>query len=123
MSFTRQVYLEVDGESDLTLLLTYRNGEMAPDSFEIEVFRSKDAIGKAHWTVDIEHCAFIFDPASVLGDATTACIAKCLGIAVGKGLIECLWASGGDLQKVRKCIKEKAIGVLLDAAGCVVDCL
>ncbi len=123
MSFTRQVYLEVDGEKDLSLLLTYRNGESEPDSFEIEVFRSNEAIGKAKWDVDIVHCAFIFDPLSVVSHQSSVCITKCLGMAVGKGLIECLWDAHGDLQKIRKCIKDKAVGVLLDAAGCVAACL
>jgi hypothetical protein len=123
MSFTRQVYLEVDGEKDLTLLLNYHNGGSEPDSFEIEVFSSNEVIGKAHWRIDVEHFAFIFDPASAVSHPSAACIAKCLGISVGKGLIECLWASNGDRQKIRKCFKDKAVGVLLDAAGCVADCV
>jgi len=38
MSFTRQVYLEVDGEKDLSLVMAYHNGDGAPDWFEIEFF-------------------------------------------------------------------------------------
>jgi hypothetical protein len=122
MSFSRQIYLEVDGGKDLSLLMTYKNGEGEPDLFEIEVFRSKDSVGKARWIVDGEHRALNFDSASVMQSKTTACITNCLGIAVGKGLIECLWTANGDPQKIRECIKEKAIGVLLDAAGCVAEC-
>ncbi len=123
MSFSRQVYLEVDGEKDLSLLLTYRNGESEQDSFVIEVFRSTEAIWKARWSIDPAHCAALFDPSSVVGRQSAACIAKCIGIAVGKGLIECLWDANGDLPKIRKCIKDKSTGVLLDAAGCVAVCL
>jgi hypothetical protein len=123
MSFTRQVYLEVDGEKDLTLLMAYHNGESEPDWFEIEVFKGKDAVGKARWEVDAAHFAFIFDPSSVIANQSSACITQCLGISVSKGLIECLWTSQGDIQKIRKCIKDKAIGVLLDGAGCVAACL
>ncbi len=123
MSFTHQVYLEVDGEKDLSLLLTYRNGESEQDSFEIEVFRSNEAIGKAKWSIDSAHCAFIFDPSSAVIHPSSACITKCLGMAVGKGLIECLLDAYGVQQKIRKCIKDKAIGVLLDAAGCIAACV
>ena len=123
MSFSRQVYLEVDGEKDLSLLLKYRNGESEQDSFEIEVFRSTEALWKAKWSVDVAHCAYIFDPSSVVGHQSSACISQCIGVAVGKGLIACLWGASGDLQKIRKCIKEKTTGVLLDAAGCVAGCL
>ncbi|WP_294534240.1 hypothetical protein [uncultured Rhodoblastus sp.] len=117
MSFTRQVYLEVEGEKDLTLLLNYHNGGSEPDSFAIEVFRANEVIGKAQWRVDVEHYAFIFDPAFAVGHPSAAGISKVLGIAVGKGLIESLWASNGDRQEIRKSIKDHAIGVLLDAAG------
>ncbi len=92
MSFSRQVYLEVDGEKDLSLLLKYRNGESEQDLFEIEVFRSTEALWKAKWSVDVARCAYIFDPSSVVGHQSSACISQCIGVAVGKGLIECLWA-------------------------------
>jgi hypothetical protein len=122
MSFTRQVYLEVDGEKDLSLLLTYRNGESEPDSFEIEVFKSKEALGKAKWNVDIAHYAFIFEALSVISHPSSASITKCLGMAVGKGLMDCLWDADGDRQKIRKSIKDRAVGVLLDAAGRIAGC-
>jgi hypothetical protein len=123
MSFTRQVYLEVDGEKDLSLVMTYRNGESEPDSFEIEVFRSNEAIGTAKWIVDMDHFAFIFDPCSGAGRPSAAGIAKCLGMAVGNGMIECLWDADGDRQIVRKCLKDKAAAVLLVAAGGIAGCL
>ena len=123
MSFTRQVYLEVDGEKDLSLVMTYRNGERDPDSFEIEVFRSNEPIGLARWVVDIEHYAFIFDPSAGDGRPSAAAIIKCLGLAVGNGLIACLWDAHGDRQILRKGVKDEAAAVLLVAAGGIAGCL
>jgi hypothetical protein len=123
MSFTRQVYLEVDGEKDLSLVMTYRNGERDPDSFEIEVFRSNESIGLARWVVDIEHYAFIFDPSAGAGRPSAASITKCLGLAVGNGLIACLWDANGDRQALRKGVKDAAAAVLLVAAGGIAGCL
>jgi hypothetical protein len=119
MSFTRQVYLEVDGEKDLSLLLAYRNGESDPDTFEIEVFQGKEAVGKGRWSVDAEHFALLFHSVA----ETRPGISKSLGIAVGKGLIDGLWDADGDRQKLRKGVKDSAVAVLLDAAGRVADCL
>ena len=119
MSFTRQVYLEVDGEKDLSLVLAYHNGESEPDAFEIEVFVGKEAVGKARWSVDAEHYALPFHPVA----ETRPGVAKSLGIAVGKGLIDGLWEAGGDRQKIRKGVKDKAVAVLLDAAGRVAGSL
>ena len=119
MSFTRQVYLEVDGEKDLSLLLAYHNGGSEPDSFEIEVFQGKEAVGKGHWSVDAEHYALPFKSIA----ETRPGVAKSLGIAVGKGLIDGLWDAGGDRQKLRKGVKDSAVAVLLDAAGRVAACL
>jgi hypothetical protein len=119
MSFTRQVYLEVDGEKDLSLVLAYHNGESEPDAFEIEVFKGKEAVGKGRWTVDAEHYALLFHPIA----ETRPGVAQSLGVAVGKGLIDGLWEAGGDRQKVRKGVKDSAVAVLLDAAGRVAGAL
>ena len=120
MSFTRQVYLEVDGEKDLSLVMAYHNGDGAPDWFEIEFFKSKDAIGKARWSVDVAHCAFLFDPASA---PTAGGVTTCLETAISQGVIDRLWTSDGDSPKIRKAINDKAIAVLLDAAGGVAEIL
>jgi hypothetical protein len=119
MSFTRQVYLEVDGEKDLSLVLAYHNGESEPDSFEIEVFQGKEAVGKGRWSVDAEHYALPFQP---IGEAKPG-ITKSLGVAVGKGLIDGLWEAAGDRPKIRKGVKDTAVAVLLDAAGRVAGSL
>jgi hypothetical protein len=70
--------------------------------------------------------ALIFDAANVpdlLSDPLVQCIARCLGSAVSRALIECLWNNRKNLQGVRNCIQEKAVGALLSAAECVYACL
>jgi hypothetical protein len=62
------------------------------------------------------------DPYSSALGAHAACIIQCLGIAVGKALLECLLGSR-TLREIEECLKGKAITAVADAIECIARCL
>lgn len=76
------------------------------------------------------HAKWVFNPSTkfmefsvvAAGVSQTACILSCLGIAVGKPLLECLLNSG-SVTEVEQCLRGKAVGALADAVLCVAHCL
>jgi|SRR5580692_4677821 hypothetical protein len=94
-------------------------------SFEGQTVTFKVAVdgneAEGTWTINFEEKSLAFSSIIHAG-AHAVCIISCLGISVGKPLLECLLRSR-SLADVEKCLKDKAVGALADAALCIAHCL
>ncbi len=129
MAFARKLAYSIDDKGTIILNFAYTGDENSLGNVEIAVLSPTTFPGapilaaKLKWMIDEDARALLFDPASIVQDPTVQCIAQCLGIAVGKGLIECVWKNRKNLKGLEDCLKEKAVGVLLDSSECVARCL
>jgi hypothetical protein len=76
--------------TDIKLELTYDDSNGQEGQIEIKASRGSTDIGRLKLRVNPVTHMLVVDPGSVLATPEAQCIAQCLGIAVGKGLIECL---------------------------------
>jgi hypothetical protein len=75
-----------------------------------------------------ESAVWTFDPSSKslqftnLVTGPVGCILGCLGVSVGKSLLECLLNSV-TIKQIEDCLKDKATGALAEAVVCIAGCL
>ena len=123
MAFQQKLTYHIDDLSQVALLFAYSGNDTTLGHITIRVEHAGVLIGVPKWNIDLDVKTFLFDPGSIATTTGAAlCVAQCIGIAVGKGLLECLWGAK-TLKDVEDCLKAKTLGMLLDAAECVARCL
>lgn len=73
----------------------------------------------AFWTFDPNSKSLQF---SNLVTGQVGCILGCLGVSVGKALLQCLLDSV-TIAQIEDCLKGKASGALAEAIACIAHCL
>lgn len=118
MAFTESLVVRFSNGAEISASLNFL------DSGQVDLAVSgpqpRDAIS-ASWSIDLTTSSLGFSITSQIG-THAACIATCLGISVGKALLECLLRSG-SLSDIETCLKGKAIGAIADAIECIARCL
>src|SRR5438046_40008 len=118
--FQTRVIFRIGETAQVTLKLRYSENERE-GHVEIEVLRDDDRVGRLGLRVNPDSHGLFFDPGSMNTDEAR-CITSCLGVAAGRGLVECLLGSR-SLSEIRACVRRKAAGTLVDAALCVAQCM
>jgi len=115
MSFERKLEVTINNQ-EITLSLHFI------DTGEVGVkVTAPPHRATGRWNIDVRNKQLQFT--TVMTDGPNAvCILHCLGIAIGKALLECLLGSG-SLKEVEGCLKGKAIGALSDSVVCIAQCL
>lgn len=125
MAFERSVSFRIDGGDEVALRLRWddRGPAEGPPRGDLTVdvmVRGREV--SVRWHADPLAQAFLLDPGTVLSDPTAQCIAKCLGVAIGQSLLECL-IKARNRAELEKCLKDNAVGALIGAATCIARCL
>ena len=56
-------------------------------------------------------------------DPQVVCIAACVGVQLGKALLECILKNRGNAQAIGECLKGKVSGTIADIVQCIIECL
>jgi hypothetical protein len=122
MSFERALTFRVNDKEEIRLRISYNE----QDSILTADARGPggDDHAEAYWKFDWESwnsCSLQFNQVAAIGPQAV-CILHCIGIIIGKTLLECLLGSGSR-DEIEKCLKGKAISALADAVECIAKCL
>jgi hypothetical protein len=119
ITFERTLSFKLDAGADVAITMQFDNSGEVHVHANVTEANGTQSNSNGVWKFNASNNSLQF---SSHGSGVALCVIGCLGIAVGKSLLECLLNSS-TIAEIESCLKEKAVGALADAVTCIAHCL